>query len=169
MAGKNTPEQPGTEVAPIQDVVGTLVAREGDVLGKYLAHEEEKTELDASASYAAIIAEIMGSESIADVLNLPEPTHLSEWVDTVIEIGGWVHRESDFDAGPPVYFTVIGTNLTTGERVLINTSEQPVMAQLLRLRQLDAFPCRVIVRASTRPNKYGKHMHRLVGAGKSNG
>lgn len=164
MGAKNEQDKPGTEVAPVQEVVGVLVAREGDVLSKYLRIEEEKTELDGSAGYAAIIGEIMGSTSIDDVLNLPEPSHLTDWVDKPIEIGGWVHRESDFEGGPPVYFTVVGTDMSTGKRILINTSEQPVMAQLLKLRELDAFPCRIVVRASTRPNKYGKHMHRLMGA-----
>jgi hypothetical protein len=162
MARRNEQEPESTAVAVIQEVVGTLVSRDGDVISKYLQVEEEKTELDASASYAAIIAEIMGSESIDDVLNLPEPTHLSEWVDKPIEIGGWVHRDSDFDQGPLVYFTIVGTDLSSGRRILINTSEQPVMAQLLKLRELDAFPIRVAVIASTRPNKYGKHMHRLT-------
>jgi hypothetical protein len=162
MAGKNNPEPASTTVDVVQEVVGTLVMRDGDQISRYLAVEAEKEELDQSAGYASIISEIMGSVSIEDVLNLPEPTHLNEWVDKPIELGGWVHRDSDFDMGPAVYFTVVGTDMSTGRRILINTSEQAVMAQLIKLKDLDAFPIRVTVQASTKPNRYGKHMHRLV-------
>jgi hypothetical protein len=166
---KKAPEETGTEVVHVAEVVKELVKREGDVLGKWLAHEAENTETDPTAVYEAIIAEIMSAETIEDLLNLPEPGNLSDHVDQVLEIYGFRVLDSEFQQGAKVYFVFGGQNLTTGEKFVVTCGEQAVMAQLLRAKQLDAFPIRTTPTQATRPNKYGKRPMRLKAPGGSRG
>lgn len=161
---KDVVEEP-SDLTPIHDAVGVVMAREGDVLSKWLSIESENTDVDPMAVYEAIITEIMGSESALDVLNLPEPSDLVDHADRVLELHGYRVLDSEFEVGAPVYFVLGATDMTSGEKVVITCGEQAIMAQLLRLNQLKAFPIRVIPQKSKRPNRFGRHPMRLRAAG----
>lgn len=159
-ARKDKPE-PGTEVSVAQDVVGTLMAREGDVIGQYLASEADYNGADPEVVYQTIIQEIMGATTVEEVLNLPETSAFSDHEGDTLELRGFKVLDSDFEAGAPVYFAVGGTNLTDNEKVIITCGEQAVMAQLLRVDQLGGWPIRVVPTAAKRTNRHGKYPLRL--------
>lgn len=140
----------------IKNAVAVVVAREGDAISPFLNQENDGVEPDPGATYAAIITEIMASESVGDVLNLPEAEKLETYVGRTIRIHGFSVNDSEFETGPPVYFTVKGYEVDSGERVIINTGEQKVMAQLMRLHMFGAFPIDATVVAAKRPNRYGR-------------
>lgn len=150
------------EIVPVVDAVGELVRRDGDVVSRFLDREADSIEVDPEAAYAAIIDEIMTASSVTDVLNLPEPEKLEAFADRPIEIHGYKIQESDFEQGAPVYFTIGAVDLQTGKKVIINTGVQSVMAQLLRLKFLNAFPVRVIPKESPRANRFGRKPIRLT-------
>jgi hypothetical protein len=165
MVAKHDKAGESKDVATVQDVVGTLVAREGDVIGKYLAREMEDISVDPGAVYEAIIAEIMGAETIDDVLNLPETTDLEEWAEQALEFHGFRVLDSDYEQGAPVYFVIGATHLASNAKVIITCGEQAIMAQMLRLKELGAFPFRAIPQKAKRPNRFGRYPMRIRAAG----
>lgn len=169
MVTKKPADEAGTEIVHVAEVVNELVKREGDVLGRYLAREAENTDTDPTAVYEAIIAEIMAADTIEDLLNLPEPTKLQEHTDQILELFGYRALDSDFDQGAGVYFVIGGMNLTTGEKVVITCGEQAVMAQLLRAKQMNAFPIRTVPTQASKPNRFGRHPMRLKAPGQNRG
>lgn len=161
MPGKPKVTEESTEVVPVQDVVGTLVKRTGDVLGRWLVSEAENTETDPEAVYTAIINEIMAAGSQDELFNLPEPSKLEDHADRPLEFLGFKMLDSDYDQGAPVYFVIGAIDLQTAKKVIITCGEQAIMAQLFRAQQLELFPVRLIPRQSTRPNRFGRHPMRL--------
>lgn len=169
MATSKPKPDESTEIVHVAEVVNELVKREGDVLGRYLAREAENTDTDPTAVYEAIIAEIMSAETVEDLLNLPEPSKMGDHVDQVLELFGYRALDSDYEGGAAVYFVIGGMNLTTGDKVVITCGEQAIMAQLLRAKQMNAFPIRTIPTQSSKPNRFGRHPMRLRAPGKNNG
>lgn len=165
MTAKKTEVKTDTEIVPVQDVVGTLVKRTGDVLGRWLTTEAENTDTDPEAVYNAIISEIMAAGSEDELFNLPEPTKLEDHTDKPLEFIGFKMLDSDYDQGAPVYFVIGAIDLQTGHKVVITCGEQAIMAQLFRAKQLDLFPLRLIPKQASRPNRYGRHPMRLHRAG----
>lgn len=169
MPGRQKQTEEATEVVPVQDVVGTLVQRTGDVLGRWLQSEAENTETDPEAVYTAIISEIMAAGTKEDLFELPEPSNLEDHTDKVLEFHGFKMLDSDYDQGAPVYFVIGAVDLQTNKKVVITCGEQAIMAQLFRAQQLDLFPIRLVPKKASRPNKWGRHPMRLHLRGDTNG
>ena len=133
------------------------VGRTGDFISQYLANEADYDTPPAEAAHAAIIAEVMSKDTAEGVLAETEPIPLDQLVGHILTVHSFTMNESDYDQGPPIYATVRAHDETDEEPVLINIGHQRVMAQLMRLRDLDALPVRAQVKQASRPNRFGKY------------
>jgi hypothetical protein len=152
-------------VAVVQEVTGTVVGRRGDVLGKYLAANDGNLDVAPDAIHSGIIQEILGADTADDVLQVWEPEKLESFTGRRIRLLEFRMQDSDFEEGAPVYAAVKVLDVDAGTRHLITTGEQAIMAQLLRLEQLSAYPIDVIPIQASRPNRHGRYLMRLKGAG----
>lgn len=154
------------EDAP-EEVTGELVTgeggpREGDTgLSEYIMAERAEDADDPSAAYRRIIAQVLAAETPDEVLVPGEVLALKDMVDHVLEVHAFHENRSEYDVGSPFYFTMECLDTETGEKLVVNTGHQRVMAQLIRLYQLHAYPVTVRVAQGKRPNKYGSFPLRL--------
>lgn len=83
------------------------------------------------------------------------------YVDTPIVITGIRKMPSDFGSGLSYFLIADGAVRATGEKVTATTGSMSVVAQLLKVWELDAFPVLVIPRISKRPTKDGFYPQHL--------
>lgn len=149
-------------MAEVQEVEGSIVPREGDTgLLRYIETERRDIEVTGTAAYEEIIAQIMMSATAEEVLTPYEAESLDNYQDRPLRIHTFDLNRSEFDVGSPYYATCRVETLDTGEKKILNTGHQALMAQLIRLQQLDAFPVECTVKAAKRANKYGNYPLRL--------
>jgi hypothetical protein len=148
---------------------GTVVAaalghgdRDGDHLSQYLQRDEVDPEVTKAQTHAAIIHQILASADADSVLEVFEPQSLNDFENRHLRIDSYRVQDSDFEQGPPVYFSLMVVDVDNDSKHLINTGEQAVMAQVLRMEQLGQIPfeCRVHLSGST--NRYGRRLARLA-------
>lgn len=149
--------------------------RQGDTgIGRFLVTEREEVADDSTDAYRQIISQILNAETVEDVLTDTEAVSLQTLHGQVIEIDRFDIRESEYEQGSPVYLTIHGRDVTTGEPFIANCGNQRVLAQLGRLGQIHesnlaagrepVFPVRVLVKRSPRPNKFGSFPLKLIAA-----
>lgn len=135
--------------------------REGDVISRYLRAEQEDTSVSSTDTHAAIIDEIMESQSLDELLENSEPEDLTSFVGRVITIREYSVNDSEFQNGAPIYLALKVTDEETGERRVITTGEQNVMAQVIRAKDAGWLPFKCRPFQSNKPNKYGRYIIRL--------
>jgi hypothetical protein len=159
---KPPPEEPGTEVAVIEESNGVveaaagLVPRTGDVISRYVHRETEDVDAIAEAVHLSIIEEVMASRDVDSVLFVPEPEAMAEFVGRHCRLDRYKVQESEFDQGPPIYLTLSVFDMVNQTKHLINTGEQRIMAQVVRIDQLGGIPFEFTVKQASRPNRYNR-------------
>lgn len=161
MAGKDLAKTEGPPAPTVVEVAAGIVPRDKDIIGKYLKFETKDDEVAAEVTHTQIIEEILAAETIADVLEVLDPEKWEPFVGRHIRLLGYKHIDSEYDTGPPVYFVVKLMDVETDTKHLVVTGEQAVMAQLMKLDVLKAFPVDVVPKVPNKPNKYGKYLVRL--------
>ena len=152
-------------VAVVQEVTGTVVGRRGDVLSQYLSANDGNLDVAPDPIHSGIIQEILGAGSADDVLQVWEPEKLESFTGRKIRLLEFRMQDSDYAEGAPIYAAVKVLDVDANTKHLITTCEQAIMAQLLRLEQLEAYPIDVIPIQASRPNRHGRYLMRLKGAG----
>lgn len=169
MAGKDVAKVEDTLPDSVVEVAAGIIPRDNDVISRYLMVEREDVEVTREATHSAIIGDIMASKTVEDVLEVLEPEELDVFQDRHIRIDGYDQRDSEFEAGAPIYVTLKVWDEENKSKHLINTGQQAIIAQMLRLDAMNAFPVHVVPVASKRPNKFGRYMFRLKGWVNPNG
>lgn len=162
MSGKKV--DPVTGEAVVAEVVAAateMEPRRGDVISRYVYADSDRVDVAPTDSHKAIIEDIFASETVDDVLAQNEAEALENYVGRVITIRAFSINDSDFEDGAPIYVALKITDEETGERRVTTSGEQNVMAQLMRLEQLNAFPLRCRPYTSKRPNRHGRYMIRF--------
>jgi hypothetical protein len=117
------------------------------------------------AAVADIIAQIMSSETIDDVLGDVTVQGWQSLEDVPVTILDGKFNRSDYEAGMPYYALVSLRRLDTGAELIVSTGAQSVLAQLVRLIQLQEIPCNVkLVKATKKPTESGYWPMRLARA-----
>lgn len=157
---------PGTDVDVLEGTVASTgtVERTGDVgLGAYLMSENDGGEQDTLQSYRMIIDQILNSNTPEDVLTPVEAVSARDMVGRPFILHGFDVNQSEFDVGSPFYASMKVTFLEDDVKAVVNTGNQAVMAQLIRLSQFEnGFPQSVVIREGRKPNKYGNKPLRLT-------
>ena len=118
---------------------------------------------DADAVVGDIITQIMQAQTAEEVLTPPEAQHCRDLENIPLTMHGYKVQRSDYEEGAPVYAVMDVTRQDTGERVPVTSGAQQILGQCLRLAQLNAFPCNVmVVKATKRPTEKGNWPLRLA-------
>lgn len=153
-----------TGEAVVAEVVSTALApakRDGDVISRYLRAEVENTDVASTDTHAAIVEEIFNSQTLDELLENSEPQNLTEFVGRVITIRDFKVQDSEFEGGAPIYMALKVTDEETGERAVITTGEQNVIAQMLTAKDRGWLPFKCRPFQSRKPNKFGRYLIRL--------
>lgn len=168
-AGDSAGTEPGSEVAPVdrgapfvpatteaQIAEGKVIDRAGDMgLARYLEKDDYDDDAARDASYKSIIEQIFAAESMEEVLTPPEAISARDMVATPLIVESFDVNTSEYDVGSPYYASMKVKRADTGEALVVNTGNQRIMAQLIRLQQLESFPFECYIRQSKRPNRHG--------------
>jgi hypothetical protein len=90
--------------------------------------------------FASIIRQILSATSPDIVLTPVEATQARDVVGVPLEVFDFAMNKSEFDTGAPFYASMQCQKVKTGEPVVVNCGHKAVIAQLIRLKQLDAYP-----------------------------
>lgn len=162
MAGKDLTKTEGPPAPTVVEVAAGIVPRDGDIIGKYLRIETKDDEVAAEVTHTQIIEEILAAQTVSEILEVLDPEKWDPFVGRHIRLLGYKHIDSEYETGPPVYFVVKLFDCETDTKHLVVTGEQAVMAQLMKLQAINAFPVDVIPKIPNKPNKYGKYLVRLA-------
>lgn len=124
-----TPTDIDTNAGPIMK---TLVV--------WLAQKASGTDDDTYAAYESMMAEIMGAENIAEVLEEKTPMHGKEYLDKPFLLHGFQIREGEFEEGAPFYGVLDIEIPKTGQRRVVTCGGWIVLAQLARFEQEGEWP-----------------------------
>lgn len=143
-------------------VAAGVIPRKKDVISAWLKNDQGDPEVRAEQIHASIIQSIMDGATPAEILAMNEAEKLPDMAGQRFEFLSFQWNDSDFEEGPPVYFSLKCRNLDTGTRHTLNTGDQAVMAQVMRMEQIGGFPFKAVVQQGTRMNKYNRYPIRLV-------
>jgi hypothetical protein len=156
---------PGTEVETVDAEldVQTSTGRQGDTgLSAYLQDETAYTEPDRTQAYRQIIDQILNADTPEDVLTPVEAVNASDHTDRPFILYGFAVNQSEFEVGSPFYASMNVRFLDDDDPAVINSGNQALMAQLIRLSQFeDGFPRTVVIKKGKRPNRFGTFPLRL--------
>lgn len=159
LTGEVVPKPPDN--LPASEVHGPsgLASRVPDVA--FLYEQGETAEAEMSDAYKSIIDQILSAETPDQILTPVEVKQPRDVVGEPLEMFDVRWQRSEFDAGSPMYASLECKEVATGMPVVVNCGQKAVMAQLVRLQQLDAFPFRAYFR-QTGSNDHGTAMYRLT-------
>lgn len=162
MSGKKVDSVTG-EVVVSEAVTAAVepAKRRGDVISGYLLKETDKVDVNPTDTHRQIIEEIMESQSLDDLLANEEPEDIKNYVGRVITIRDFSVNDSEFEDGAPIYVALKVTDEETGERRVITTGEQNIMAQVITAKERGWLPLKCRPFQSTRPNRHGRYLIRL--------
>lgn len=158
-SGTVVPKPPDGELANAAVGSKETFARYGNAA--FLFESGEKAEEDMSEGYKALIEQILNAETPDQILTPVEVKQPRDVVGEPLEIFEVRLQRSEYEVGSPMYASIEAKLYGTGEPVVINCGQKPIMAQLVRLKQLDAFPFRAYFR-QTGTNAHGTAMYRLT-------
>jgi hypothetical protein len=149
-AGADADETQAVEPANVIAQPG-VVARRGELERKLLAQAEVVREDDADP-YERILKQVLSAESADVVLTPTEVTQARDIVGVPIVVIAFELNESEFDAGSPFYATITAILEPNGAPMPVNCGHRKVLAQLVRLQELDSFPiaCQFIERGKSK-------------------
>jgi len=113
-----------------------------DELQAILLDELEPPEVstDPEAISREIMLQTLSAETDEDMLNVGQATSWQDLLGVPIELHKFRWLPSRYDQGAKVFFIVTGVRLDSGENVVLTTSGQNVLAQLINLQRRNRFP-----------------------------
>lgn len=152
---------PGSDVAAIDPAEVPVVQEFDTGIGEWLDREREDTATGPVATYRDIVTQILDAKSIFDILTPPDILNTRDCWGRPFALIGVRFNESSFQNGSPVYASMDVVWPDTEKRDVINSGNQRMVAQLLRLHQIDMFPLMVEIERSNTMNEYGNYMYWL--------
>lgn len=169
MTGKQLSKPDAEEARNVVQAAVVGDGRQGDVTSQYMNQEVQDPDVAAANVHAAIIQRIIESANLDSVLEYFESEKLEAFENRVVLIEEATWRESEFDTGPPVYYSLMIKDVDTGTRHLINTGEQRIMAQCWKFQEMKAIPLTVVVRLAKKANRFGRRLAAFTKPEASNG
>lgn len=141
-AGALAPVDNGEPFVPArtEEVIaeGRVVDRSGDMgLGRFIDSDSLDDDAIAETTYRAIISQVLASASIEEVLTPPEAVSARDVTGIPLVLLGFHVNTSEYDVGSPYYFSMDVKRGDTGEKLVVNSGNQRIMAQLLTIYMLD--------------------------------
>jgi hypothetical protein len=110
---------------------------------------------DPEAVSRAIVHDILSAPTIDEVFRRRELTHARDVLGEPITVLDVRWMKGDYDTEGPGFYAVMDAASADGEKVQVSCGARNVMAQLWRLRELDAFPIQVAIVESGRTTAAG--------------
>jgi len=123
------------------------VRRPSDFDRKLIAQQDAVKE-DSKDPHERIIAQVLEAESPDAVLTPVDVLQGRDLIGENIVLLDFELNKSEFDVGSPFYASISALRTPDEPPVVVNCGHKKVIAQLVRLKELDAFP--VQVRFATR-------------------
>lgn len=141
---------------------GVAVVKGGEWVRAALIDGVLPVEESSGDTAQKIVAEILSSETVDDVIGSSDPLHAKDLIGQPLTIHGGVFRRSEYEEGTGIYAVADCTHLGTGERVKVTMGASNIVAQLYRIAELGGFPVSVKIVESKRPTPDGYRPQRLV-------
>jgi hypothetical protein len=122
--------------------------------------EAARAMVQSSGDADAILLDILNADSVESILG-NDTIGLTEMIAEPFTILSAVLRESDYEQGLPA-FLVMQAERDNGDRIVITTGASTVVAQVVRMNQLAAFPVRVSSKKAEKPTAAGYYPLSLV-------
>lgn len=123
--------------------------------------KEVETDPDDGA-YERIIAQVLAADSPDVVLTPVEALQARDVVGVPLLLFGHELNESEFDVGSPFYASMQCAIAQDDTPAIINCGHKKVIAQLVKLKQFDQYPYRVMFRERGTSKVGGTPMLELV-------
>lgn len=120
---------------------------------------------DPDEASNAIVARILDAASVDDVFGASDTTTAQEVLGVGLRINGLSLGESSYDGGLPAYAVLDAVDIGTGKSLTVTCGAASVVAQLIKLHQLGAFPIDVVLRESEHQTARGYRpmaLHRFI-------
>jgi hypothetical protein len=151
-----TEPEPGGPVEVIHgDPVGLATTDETDSMVALINDAKSRAVEDPEAVAKAITNRILEAESVEDVLSPQECRHARELLDVPLRFFDLHFNQSDFEEGAGFYAIANCEDVESGDRFAVACGGRNVMAQLLRLHQIGAFPIDLKFEQARRPTRQG--------------
>lgn len=131
-------------------------------LDSWLVAQGEQQEDPDAGGYARIIAQVLSATSPDVVLTPVEALEARHIVGVPLLLFGFDLNESEFDEGSPFYASMQCTHGESGDPAVVNCGHKKVIAQLVKLKEFDQFPYRVMFRERGTSKIGGTKMLELV-------
>lgn len=151
--------EPGTDVEPVAPA-GTADVTPNR-LAELLKDMKDRVEIDPEEISRQIIGRILGAATADEVLATGDVRGAREILGQTILIHNIKLNESDYTDGAGVYMIVECSDPDFGEAFIVSTGSAHCMAQLYRLSELGALPCKAKFAQSTKATKAGFFPMRL--------
>lgn len=159
--------EPGTDVEVVTgQAMAPWEARPGNVgLDEYLMNEGLYSEPSPDQAYRQIIDQILNAATPEDVLTPVDAISATDVIDRPFFLYGFDVNKSEYDVGSPFYASMHVRFMDEDSPAVVNSGNQALFAQLIRLSQFEnGFPCTVVIRQGRRPNRHGTFPLRLNSA-----
>lgn len=153
------PQEPGTDVEVMPP--GGTVAETPNRLAELLREMKDRVELDPEEISRQIVNRILQAATADEVLATGDVRHARDILGQGVLIHSIKLNESDYADGAGVYMIVEVSDPDFGESFVVSTGSGHCMAQLYRLSELGALPCKAKFTQATKPTKNGNFPMRL--------
>lgn len=92
-----------------------------------------------------IVEQVLQAETVEDIFRNDQTVALGELVGSRIMVRDVVPMASAIKESSPVYLLIDAVDVTTGEKMVLNTSAARAMAQLWRAKEVGALPVQLQV------------------------
>jgi hypothetical protein len=147
---------------PANEVHGPAGLASREVDASFLFEGVDSSGQEMSDNYRAIIEQILNADTPEQILTPIDIMQPRDVVGRALRLFDVRWQVSEFEVGSPKYASIECQDLETGQPMVINCGQKPVMAQMLRLSQLkDGLPQDAFFRV-TGQNSFGTDMYRLT-------
>lgn len=155
----HVPDEPGTDLEPAA-APGAAEAVPNR-LAELLTEMKDRADMDPEQISREIVNRILAAATAEEVLATGDVRHAREILGQPILIHAIKLNTSDYSDGAGVYMVVEASDPDFGESFAVSTGSAHCMAQLYRLSELGALPCKAKFTQATKATKAGFFPMRL--------
>lgn len=117
---------------------------------------------ESRAAINAIVEQIFSADTPEEVLADSEGVGADEMRDIPLRLESVRFERSTIEAGEPFYAVMMCVDSRTGKTVVVTCGAMRVVAQIMKLVQLNALPANIVIKRSKNPTRKGYWPLRLV-------
>jgi hypothetical protein len=131
------------EILPANELHRPASPRTNTAFDKYLMEQQGLIPEDTSDPHERIIKQVLTAETPDAVLTPVEVLQGRDLIGENIVVIDFELNKSEYDVGSPFYASISALRIPGEPPVVVNCGHKKVIAQLVRLKELGAFPVQV--------------------------